>query len=591
MSIKEYRMGKCNFVLPTVFNDALSYYEALCQICEKTNEIVDTINDMQENLPIKPATATVLGGILADPATTDDTTPVLIGEDHKLYTHFTMPELNIENGEGEHSLVQTTRHDDNSATGYGSCAFNGYNTCTALDSTAFGYNNVNHGELSLVEGSYNTLYGNSMHIEGSHNTMVEVLGVYSKFGHIEGYGNDYQNEYHSHVEGFQCVVSGNMGNAGLIPQYVSGNTYHNGDVVSYSGRYFMYNGDGFENLTSTAPNVGDYYIEDTVNPWVELNTNHAEGDTCAIGNSGICHSEGKLTGTDCAISSHTEGYDTHVDPVYAKPSVACGHAEGNKTYCTDWFGHSEGTNTVCHGVGSHIEGVSGDVEGLNYINENEFTNEEIIEAWENYDVTYGTKFAMTRGIGAHVEGANGLGLGNHCHVEGNGCIATNNSGHAEGTGSRALGKYSHAGGLESIAKGGRSFAHGDTCEANGDYSFAINRGTKANANYTFVGGRNTEAKKQYGFGYGYNVVVENQYGTVFGYQTTSNPNTDAQFVCGKWNKRTSGTTDYDLLVVGCGSSSTQDNAFSTGVRSETKYIKIGSTELTEAQLTSLLALI
>ena len=619
MSIKEYRMGKCNFVLPTVFNDAISYYEALCKICEKTNEIVDTINDMQENLPIKPATATVLGGILADPATTDDEIPVHIGIDNKLYTKKQNFDLWLENGEGDYSIKQINEFDNLYTPGKNSCSFNYLNSSRGLNSATFGYYNNNYGTHAFVEGADNTAHGQASHTEGwsnrtlgyaghtegIHNITVDTAshtegdnnyiygyashgegaansttGANNRQIHIEGYSCTVESDHNSHVEGNGSILT--LGLISSIGGYNGETEYSNGDFVTYNEKIYRYRNAMGVQSSGIAP---DPYNETDDNPWILQTTNHIEGYSTRGDYIGGCHAEGNDCSIELAEGSHVEGFSCEVSPVHSVlQKIVGGHAEGGWTKCGGMYSHTEGCATSGCGLGSHAEGVSDSDYGKQFFNPN-YTNDQIITEWET------EKFSLARGEGAHVEGANGLGLGNHCHVEGNGCIATNNSAHAEGTGSRALGKYSHAGGLESIARGGRSFTHGDGCEAIGDYSFAINRGTKATANYTFAGGRNTNAKKQYGFGYGYNVTVENQYGTVFGYQTTSNPNTDAQFVCGKWNKRTSGTTDYDLLVVGCGSSTTQDNAFSTGVRSGTKYIKIGSTELTEAQLTSLLAII
>ena len=35
----------CTPVLPTAYGDALSYYEEICKLAEKTNEIIKDIND------------------------------------------------------------------------------------------------------------------------------------------------------------------------------------------------------------------------------------------------------------------------------------------------------------------------------------------------------------------------------------------------------------------------------------------------------------------------------------------------------------------------------------------------------------------
>lgn len=51
-------------VLPAVYDDSLSYYEQLCRIKYKLNEVIKNLNDLEENLPsyVKQAIDAALGG-------------------------------------------------------------------------------------------------------------------------------------------------------------------------------------------------------------------------------------------------------------------------------------------------------------------------------------------------------------------------------------------------------------------------------------------------------------------------------------------------------------------------------------------------
>lgn len=51
-------------VLPAVYDDSLSYYEQLCRIKYKLNEVIKNLNDLEENLPsyVKQAIDEALGG-------------------------------------------------------------------------------------------------------------------------------------------------------------------------------------------------------------------------------------------------------------------------------------------------------------------------------------------------------------------------------------------------------------------------------------------------------------------------------------------------------------------------------------------------
>ena len=39
----------CQKVLPLVYDNSLSYYEAICKLTDKVNELVDIVNNLEEN--------------------------------------------------------------------------------------------------------------------------------------------------------------------------------------------------------------------------------------------------------------------------------------------------------------------------------------------------------------------------------------------------------------------------------------------------------------------------------------------------------------------------------------------------------------
>jgi hypothetical protein len=116
----------------------------------------------------------------------------------------------------------------------------------------------------------------------------------------------------------------------------------------------------------------------------------------------------------------------------------------------------------------------------------------------------------------------------------------------------------------------------------GKHAVAIGGATHAKGDYSFAGGNRSQALKIGSFAFGNRARANGDYSTVFGLGTNSN--TAYQTVVGKYNVY----NDYDLFVVGNGTDSTnRSNAFTV----TSKGIKIGNTELTEAQLTKLINLI
>lgn len=86
----------CKAVLPLVFDDSLSYYEVLCKIQAKINEIILAINEGQTgNAYVLPtATESTLGGVKAKARTTE-TTKVAVDDDGTLYVEDTSKDIPV----------------------------------------------------------------------------------------------------------------------------------------------------------------------------------------------------------------------------------------------------------------------------------------------------------------------------------------------------------------------------------------------------------------------------------------------------------------------------------------------------------------
>lgn len=66
MSVKPMDRPRCTPVLPLVYEESLSYYEALCKLRSKLNELITDINDnLQEYIQeyIKEAIPEVVGEV------------------------------------------------------------------------------------------------------------------------------------------------------------------------------------------------------------------------------------------------------------------------------------------------------------------------------------------------------------------------------------------------------------------------------------------------------------------------------------------------------------------------------------------------
>lgn len=152
-------------VLPTVYDDALSYYEVLGKIGNKINEVVDTLNDIStfiENLQ------TTLDG------KADKVNTVLTGSvsaNRKADTEI-----------GVNSVAMGGL--DVEATGYASYAEGAYSRARGHTSHAEGSECDADGDFSHAEGKMNKAIGECQHVEGKYNVFDED-GVYA---HIIGNG-------------------------------------------------------------------------------------------------------------------------------------------------------------------------------------------------------------------------------------------------------------------------------------------------------------------------------------------------------------------------------------------------------------------
>lgn len=89
-------------------------------------------------------------------------------------------------------------------------------------------------------------------------------------------------------------------------------------------------------------------------------------------------------------------------------------------------------------------------------------------------------------------------------------------------------------------------------------------------------------------------VANNQYNFIFGGSCSLTVSTDNykqnRFLCGNYGTYSTSNVN-DVFMVGAGAAGALANCFATGNDGTNDYIKIGDTTLTEAQLTSLLALL
>ena len=176
-------------------------------------------------------------------------------------------------------------------------------------------------------------------------------------------------------------------------------------------------------------------------------------------------------------------------------------------------------------------------------------------------ITEGAKNGFVANTGNEVSAPNAAAFGTENKAAGDSSLAV--GGNNEATGVRAF-----ATGTRTKASGAFAFTGGTSTEANGNASFAIGARTKAKQNFSFAGGNDTETNGMAGFAHGSGLKITK----------------DAQAALGKYNAPAA-----DLLfMVGNGTADTdRKNAFAVKENS----IVIGNTEITEAQLQKLLALL
>ena len=240
------------------------------------------------------------------------------------------------------------------------------------------------------------------------------------------------------------------------------------------------------------------------------------------------------------------------------------HAEGRKTWASAINSHAEGDETIASGENSHSEG-------------------------------YGTKAS---GWISHAEGFNTKAMGSYTHTEGYGTTAKYNAshaegcettvsyqyGHAEGYKTTASSQAAHAEGYNTNASGWISHAEGNTTTASGTNAHAEGQNTFATGDCSHAEGRNSRATSIAAHASGIDAVAQHNASTAMGMGTQTSAS--YQLVCGSYNAAAN-----DLFTVGNGTGTyARSNAFAVK-NSSTPTIRIGNTELTEAQLQALLRLI
>ena len=191
-----------------------------------------------------------------------------------------------------------------------------YSKCTdkAMNSAAFGIQNIVHGQNSLAEGSRNIVYGMESHAEGCSNT------VYCRQGHAEGYNT---------------VV-------GTQEAYDLDST----DEDGVSSNIHSCHAEGDSTIASGTKSHAEGARSKAIG-----GVSHAEGaDTQAIGD--YSHAEGDHTEAS-GINTHAEGYLTIASGKYAHSqnmqTVAGGNASsaiGKKTSANASYSDASGYNTI-----------------------------------------------------------------------------------------------------------------------------------------------------------------------------------------------------------------------------------------------------
>lgn len=459
---------------------------------------------------------------------------------------------------------------NNKAQGYASFVTGRDNVATAAYAFIEGRNNQ-AGYNAHAEGRDNMAQGDASHAEGSY---TQALG---KYAHAEGQNTVAQGDY-SHVEGkdIQALASGAHAEGGLLPTEEA--TYNR--KVKDSTNTERQN-DGFAH--------GEYSHREGRNTSTYGNYSHTEGSgTMALGNAS--HAEGYNT-TAINSGSHAEGYCTSAVGKYS-------HTEGGDTKAEGEKAHAEGSYSTAAGNMSHAEGIN---------------TKAGVFARTDISVNSDT----SNGRFTHAEGNGSIAMGNSAHAEGKATFAGGNWSHAEGFNSQTGGRSAHAEGDNTRAAADGAHAEGTNIKAadenqkpvyhgtrsayyiKGGYNVAIegslayNRGSHAEGVQTFAGeyathaeGYQTDAVGQASHAEGWQTRAEGKASHATGIGTIAKA--DAQTVVGEYNDD---RDDVAKFVVGVGSATNRQNAFTTGNDGTNDYITIGDTKITERQLQSLLSLI
>ena len=312
-----------------------------------------------------------------------------------------------------------------------------------------------------------------------------------------------------------------------------------------------------------------YYLENDATNYSKW----SDKDTLFVNNTIYCTDKPNVGLADVGIGSHSEGV--------SNKSIGYGaHAEGSRNIAKGANSHTEGAENSAEYC-SHAEGGGNKALGL-------------------YSHAEGHKTTAS-GNTAHAEGNETKASGSASHAEGEESTASGSCSHAEGDETTASGNASHAEGDQTIANGMASHVEGCSAKALGWASHAEGKESTASGDYTHAEGSNTTASKSASHAEGDQTIAngvashaEGHYAKALGWASHAEglgtiAKETAQHVEGKYNA----DEPTALHIVGCGTSDTErDNCFSTGVTTDgQKYIKVGDTMITEAQLIKLLALL
>ena len=379
-----------------------------------------------------------------------------------------IPKLNIENGDGEHSLRGTGAADH----------------FVASYAVSFGKNTVASNEASFAEG---------------YNTTASGLGA-----HAEGHSFNKATDY---------ITSSSTNDEIITAWRTHAFTLAEGDLGSHAeGASTLSLGQGSHAEGSHTIASGDHSHSEGYNTTASGGDSHAEGRTTkALGE--YSHAEGIGTYAK-GEGSHTEGYQTYAEGAYS-------HAEGISTFahseaqhaqgrfsCPDGYnkyahivgnGESEGSRSNAHtldwnGVGwfagglkvggtsqddgaavevalkteivKNIVDVNGGIRSINAAQEDDSYSAGTTSFSFGHGVKSPGRFSFAEGGNttasgtySHAEGYNTIAFGDYSHAEGSDTIASGTISHVEGYGTIAASSYQHVQGKFNIEDSANKYAH------------------------------------------------------------------------------------------------------------------------------------